>query len=120
LCGAKARVKGLSDLALSGRKFSGNAQYRKSRFVLVHGTFLLNFNLRLIERCLLMPSKQPDYREGRSHRNFTTNLNVDSRLVCAALREVWHAQDGMREPPLARIDSLVQERYGSAAWSEKF
>ncbi|HEX9788220.1 MAG TPA: lipoate--protein ligase family protein, partial [Candidatus Binatia bacterium] len=65
LCGAKVRIEGSSDLTTDGLKFSGNAQYRKSRCVLVHGTFLLSFDLRLIERYLSVPAKQPAYRDGR-------------------------------------------------------
>ncbi len=45
-------VKGQSDLTLGERKFSGNAQYRKREYVLVHGTFLLHYDFSLIERYL--------------------------------------------------------------------
>ncbi len=120
LCGAQARINGVSDLTLADRKFSGNAQYRKSTCVLVHGTFLLSFDLRLIAHCLLMPSKQPDYRRNRSHLEFITNLNIDAARLCAGLRYAWNAHDVMCETPLARIHALVRERYSSAAWTEKF
>src|SRR5689334_5328242 len=73
LAGADVRIEGISDLILAGRKFSGNAQYRKSRFVLVHGTFLLNFDLPLIADCLRMPVKQPSYRAARPHLEFIVN-----------------------------------------------
>jgi lipoate---protein ligase len=120
LCGAKAQVEGISDLAVAGRKFSGNSQYRKSRFVLVHGTVLLNLDLRWIEWCLRMPSKQPDYRRKRSHIEFVTNLNIDMAGVIAGLRETWQARDVLHEIPLPRIHALVGERYGNPAWSNKF
>lgn len=120
LCGAPVRVEGISDLTLAGRKFSGNAQYRKSRFVLVHGTFLLNLDLRLMASCLAIPTRQPDYRQHRSHIEFVANLNVDSARVRRGLRQSWQARESFNEIPLARIDALVRERYGNASWSEKF
>ena len=55
-------VSGHTDLALNGRKFSGNSQRRKKNFLLFHGTFLLDFDLALVSEFLRMPSLQPDYR----------------------------------------------------------
>ncbi|MGH7851987.1 MAG: lipoate--protein ligase family protein, partial [Candidatus Binatia bacterium] len=66
VCGVTARLEGISDLTYNGFKFSGNAQYRKARFLLVHGTFLLNFDLSVIEALLPVPAKQPAYRRMRS------------------------------------------------------
>ena len=42
-------IEGTSDLAIQGRKFSGNAQHRKRGYTLVHGSFLLHFDLALLE-----------------------------------------------------------------------
>jgi lipoate---protein ligase len=120
LCGAKTEIEGTSDLTVAGRKFSGNAQYRKSRFLLIHGTFLLHFDLRWIERCLRMPSKQPAYRRKRSHLEFIINLEINTDRVNAGLRDTWQARDDLKEVPLTRIDALVRERYGNPAWSAKF
>ena len=77
-------IQGVSDLSLAGRKFSGNAQHRKRRYTLLHGTFLLDFDIPLIEKCLLMPSKQPAYRQNRSHETFLCNLEVDVDAVSRA------------------------------------
>ena len=51
---------GHTDLAIGGLKVSGNAQRRKRRCLLFHGCFLLHMDLRLIEKALLMPSRQPE------------------------------------------------------------
>jgi lipoate-protein ligase A len=120
LCGIAARVEGISDLTLGGLKVSGNAQYRKARFVLVHGTFLLSFDLRLIEKYLPVPARQPAYRNGRSHSQFITNLNIDPASVRERLRTAWAASDFFHDVPFARIDQLVRDRYGRTEWSEKF
>jgi lipoate---protein ligase len=70
LLGAAVTVEGFTDLALNNLKFSGNAQRRKRHFLLFHGTFLLDFDLELLEKLLLPPSKQPAYRRNRSHAEF--------------------------------------------------
>jgi len=120
LIGAKTCIKGISDLTLAGRKFSGNAQYRKSQHVLVHGTFLLEFELFLVDRYLKIPAKQPDYRHNRPHLEFITNLKLESAQVREGLRNAWNAGEESAVVPLPRIETLVRERYGREEWSRKF
>jgi lipoate-protein ligase A len=120
IAGVDVRIEGISDLAVGGRKISGNAQYRKARYVLVHGTFLLNFDLSMIARFLRMPAKQPAYRQHRPHSEFTTNLNLKSAQVRACIRDGWKAAAEFCEVPFARMEALVRERYGRDEWSEKF
>src|SRR6267378_7054611 len=57
------RVQGHTDLTIAGLKFSGNSQRRRRRFLLFHGTFLLDFDIALVEALLSPPSKQPAYRQ---------------------------------------------------------
>jgi lipoate-protein ligase A len=113
-------IAGVCDLAIDGRKFSGNAQYRKRSFALLHGTFLLNFNLALAARCLRLPSKQPVYRQNRPHLQFMRNLHLDSMKVRQALREVWRATDEFNDIPALRIDDLQRSRYRRLEWTRKF
>lgn len=118
--GVTARLEGISDLTFNGLKFSGNAQYRKARSVLVHGTFLCNFDLSVIETLLPAPAKQPAYRRRRPHLEFITNLPVDPGQLCDRLKHVWGCGENLSEVPLARIDQLVRDRYGKTGWTEKF
>ena len=120
LAGVQVSMQGSSDLTVAGRKFSGNAQYRKARYVLVHGTFLLNFDLSMIARFLRMPAKQPAYREHRSHLEFITNLNLTSMQVRDCIKDGWNAVEEFPDVPLARMEALVKERYGREEWSKKF
>src|SRR5262245_30327286 len=62
-----AEQAGVSDLAIGGRKFSGNAQQRKRHHLLHHGTLLYAFDPALVGRYLKMPPRQPEYRAGRPH-----------------------------------------------------
>ena len=89
-------VNGHTDLALNGRKFSGNSQRRKKNFLLFHGTFLLNFDLALVGEFLRMPSLQPDYRASRSHDDFLVNLNLPADQVKAALQKAWSATEELK------------------------
>jgi lipoate---protein ligase len=117
---AAVQIQGVSDLALDGRKFSGNAQHRKRLCSLFHGTLLLYFDIALIETCLLMPSRQPAYRHGRSHEAFLCNLSMPPEDVRKALRNAWGAEEALHEVPFDRIEALVGERYSRQEWNFKY
>ncbi len=118
--GTKIAIQGTSDLALGRLKFSGNAQRRKRYFLLFHGTFLLFFDISLIESLLHVPSKQPPYRENRSHKNFLTNLNIPSAVIKSTLQKFWEATETIETVPYKKIEQLVKEQYGKVDWIFKF
>src|SRR5207302_6157103 len=86
-----AEQAGISDLAAAGRKFSGNAQQRKRRFLLHHGTLLYAFDLARVGRYLAAPARQPEYRAGRDHAAFLRNLDLTAAEVKRRLRTAWDA-----------------------------
>ena len=112
------QVEGHTDLAVNGVKFSGNAQRRKRDYVLFHGTFLLNFDLGLISTLLTMPSKEPEYRAGRTHDKFVQNLGASEARVKDVIRSAWNASDNKTKPPVISIELLA--KYNSAEWNFKF
>lgn len=117
----KVLVEGISDLAIGSKKFSGNAQRRRRKYLLFHGTFLLNMDLDLIEKILPIPSKQPDYRKNRSHKSFIMNLNLKPELITQTLRKIWKADQNLNHPILLKdIEALVRNRYSLLAWNHKF
>ena len=73
------QCRGTSDLAMGERKFSGNSARCRRDHLLYHGTLLYDFPLELIERCLAMPPRMPDYRVGRPHEGFVANLPLEGR-----------------------------------------
>jgi lipoate-protein ligase A len=117
LTGAHVHVSGHSDLTLDGRKFSGNAQRRRQRAVLFHGTFLLHLDMRTASRVLPMPSRQPDYRNGRTHEEFLTNLPVSRHALAAALADAWQATPVPARVPVDLVQRLAQQRYGRDSWT---
>ena len=124
----RAEICGCTDLALVTRhsslvtshKFSGNAQRRKKNYVLFHGTFLLNFDMPLIARFLRMPSKEPDYRKGRSHTDFLANLALPAEAVKTSLQKIWGAVEGMENVPEEAIALLARDKYVTKEWNFKF
>ena len=120
LLGGKVLVQGHTDLTLQGLKFSGNSQRRKRRFLLFHGSFLLNLDLALVERVLPLPSKQPRYRRGRSHKEFLTNLSLTGTEIRAALTKVWRAAEPLDGFPKDKIEQLTHDKYATDEWNLKF
>jgi lipoate-protein ligase A len=119
LIGLPVRVRGHTDLTIEARKFSGNAQRRRRRCLLFHGTFLLHLDLDLVEHCLAMPSQEPDYRGHRRHRDFVANLGVGATAVKTALRQAWGADEVLAADLGPRVERLAEERYRSAEWNQR-
>jgi lipoate---protein ligase len=108
---------GISDLAWEGRKVSGNAQQRKGRFVLHHGSLLYDFDLSAVGRYLNAPEREPAYRGGRPHASFLANLPTDSGTLKQLLAGQFSASPG--ELPLViggQVLALVAEKYCTDAW----
>lgn len=104
---------GISDLAIAGRKFSGNSQQRKRHFLLHHGTLLHGFDLDDISRYLKLPPKRPDYRADRSHRDFLMNLPDRPDEIRCCIRNQWQAAETMLDWPTDLVQRLVAEKYSS-------
>jgi len=115
---------GTSDLALidrtgttAARKFSGNSLRVKRTHFLYHGTLLYNFDLTLITACLKSPPRQPEYRQARGHREFVVNLTASWQTLESALAAAWPTQGELKDWPRARVEALVNERYGQQEWN---
>jgi len=81
VCDAFARAgvpglahRGISDIALGEKKIAGTALYRNRDMVFYHAVLNIAGDIDLISRYLLQPPREPDYRAGRSHREFVTSL----------------------------------------------
>jgi len=107
---------GICDLAVGGRKVSGNAQQRKRNTCLHHGTLLYDFDLDLIPRYLKLPTDRPEYRGGRDHLDFVRNVPATRSQLVAALRAEWNAVEERREIPLDRVGAVLRERFELPDW----
>jgi lipoate-protein ligase A len=107
---------GISDLAAGGLKFSGNAQERKRHFLLHHGTLLYDFDLSLMSRYLRLPSRQPEYRQGRGHGEFLRNLPCAAAELRDRLGLAWQADAKLEAWPKELVSQLVANKYARAEW----
>ena len=118
--GEAVAISGYTDLAWRGRKFSGNAQRRRQKFLLFHGTFLIDFDLPLLSRLLRQPEVQPSYRAQRPHLEFVTNLHCSRDAIRAALCAAWNAELPLAGIPKMEIERLAEGKYVSDEWNLKF
>lgn len=109
-------VRGISDLTIGDLKFSGNAQRRRKRFILFHGTILHGFDLQLLAACLGTPEKMPDYRADRDHSNFVTNIPVDAAALKTEIAREWQASQPMENWPREAAQHLATTRYADREW----
>ena len=116
-----AGVDGTSDLTVPGPagarlKIGGNAQRWLKSAMLHHGTLLYHFDLAAIPRFLTPPERQPDYRAGRDHAAFVTNLRASREQAMIALRDAFGATGAPPESPEATMRELMDERYTDPGW----
>jgi len=112
-----ASLQGICDLTWNDRKFSGNSLRITRRNLLYHGTILYDFDLDIIARCLKVAPRQPDYREGREHASFVTNVPVDperfaddlGRAFGVSGQQDWNSWSGP-------IRKLRRQRYDDPSW----
>jgi lipoate-protein ligase A len=116
---AAARVEGTSDLAVGGVKFSGNAQQRKRRFFLHHGTLLCGFDLALVSKYLNAPERQPEYRRDRRHAEFVANLPATVAEAKRLLAAEWRPEGAYAPIPDERVRELVAEKYARPEWNRR-
>lgn len=116
-------IHGHTDLARNvdggWQKFSGNAQRRRRRALLFHGTLLHAFDLSLLDRCLRHPSVEPAYRAGRSHAGFVTNLAVSAAELRESLRAAWPVEGPVGDFPLERVGEVAAARYRLQEWNHR-
>jgi lipoate-protein ligase A len=116
LIGQPVAVRGHTDLETGGRKLSGNAQRRGRRALLFHGTFLYAADLPLLGRVLSHPSREPDWREGRSHDTFLRNVALTRTQLCSALQQTWQTSGSRDFTGLRSATELLAARHRDAGW----
>jgi len=111
------RCRGTSDLAVDDRKVSGNSVRCRREHLLYHGTLLYDFPLELIDRCLKMPPRRPDYRADRDHGRFVTNLSLPPETIRQSLIAAWAADEPTNDWPRELTARLAAEKYGRQSWN---
>jgi len=66
--------KGISDICIGEKKILGSAMHRKANRMVYHAVLNIEEESSIIEKYLLHPKREPEYRSGRSHSMFVTSL----------------------------------------------
>jgi lipoate-protein ligase A len=121
--GCDSHIAGTSDLALATKvglqKVSGNSLRLRRDHLLYHGTLLYDANLDQIASLLRTPPRQPDYRDGRSHARFLTQLPVAGDRLREAIIAAWSPLDSTDDWPQADSLHLANEKYATDDWNHR-
>ncbi len=117
--GVAVKHKGISDLAINGKKVSGNAQKRRRNAFLHHGTLMYDFDGELMERYLKEPSDRPGYRGERTHKGFVDNIPLSKQELKNAIRKAFNGEppkDRLPERLLRATRELETTKYKASNW----
>lgn len=80
------------DLAVANKKIAGNAQSQRQGALLIHGSFLVDPDLKRIKRYLKEPEDRPSYRAERQHEDFLlplASLGFTDQTLRELLIQAW-------------------------------
>lgn len=111
------KMNGETDLTVGPKKFSGNAQRRKRKSILFHGTILYNFDLPKIPYYLSHPPKEPGYRQNRDHEQFLSNITLDINAFQNAAIQHFNAKpDPITVASLKENHADIFQKYHLKNW----
>lgn len=120
LIGVKAENQGRNDIAIQGKKFSGNAQCRMHGRVMHHGTILFDSNLEDMQQALAVDPAKIASKGVKSVRSRVTNIkeHIMSPLTIAEFKDILSdAIDKNRE---CRELTLAEQSAAEALRDNKF
>jgi lipoate---protein ligase len=112
-----ATLQGICDLTWRDCKCSGNSLRVTRDRILYHGTILYDFDLTMLSRCLLKAPRQPDYRAGRDHAAFVTNVPLNPTKLAEHLVDTFEVTERVDAASLqSEILKLRKQRYDLQRW----
>ncbi len=84
---------GISDIVSGPKKIAGTSMFRSRNYLLYQASILVNLDIEMVTNTLRHPTKEPDYRKGRSHKDFLSDIKthagfqITSDMVARALEE---------------------------------
>ena len=121
--GVEAEIQGRNDIVLSGRKFSGNAQYIKQGRIMHHGTIMFNTDLDVMWHALAAPKDKIDSKGTISKRSMVTNIkphilkDISTAEFIGALRGFMFAENDLRYYELSSHDLKVVSELQTAVYN---
>ncbi len=116
---AEIDQKGISDLAIGDDKVAGTSLFRSRHYLLYQASLLVDAHSDLMEAYLKHPSKEPDYRRARSHKDFVKGVrelasSASVSEVAAVLEEnlgtnlAFYLRDELIQPVAEEIPHLMR------------
>jgi len=68
-------MKGISDISIGDKKILGSSIYLRKKTLFYHAVLNISESIDFISKYIKHPTKEPDYRKGRSHKEFVTSLS---------------------------------------------
>ena len=126
--GIRAERTGRNDMSIGGRKFSGNAQYRREGRVMHHGTLLYDTDLDVMERALKPPIEKLRSKGVASVKGRVGNIRPWLREDFTMEQFMGRVREYMfkvyeleryelTEEELSKIRQLQAERYDRWEWN---
>ena len=126
--GITAEVNGRNDMTIEGKKFSGNAQYRRNGRVMHHGTILFDSDPGVLASALQVDEEKIKAKGVKSVRSRVTNvrplLPVDMTLpqfrqvlLESILQEMPGESYTLTPQDQAAIEAIRANRYGTWEWN---
>ena len=74
-------IRGNGDLCIGDKKILGSSIYSTKDYITYYCTLIIRGNINLISKYLLHPSKEPEYRQGRTHEDFITSIEANGNIA---------------------------------------
>jgi lipoate-protein ligase A len=92
---ARLNQRGISDVVDGQRKVAGTSLFRSRHYLLYQASLLVEARLGEITRYLRHPSREPDYRSGRQHADFITDVSAVVGEPLAPAQVAAHLEDAL-------------------------
>jgi lipoate-protein ligase A len=127
--GAEASFEPINDIAVGGRKVSGNAQTRRRGCLLQHGTVLLGLDSELMFTLLRIPAEKLKGRAAEARSRVASLSDILGREIpygeaaealARGFELAWGAElvrSGFSASELAEARRLAEERFSTREWN---
>jgi len=105
-----------NDFVLGSKKCGGNAQYIQKERWLLHTSFLWDYCPDKMQ-LLLHPKKTPQYRDGRPHTDFLTNMSTlfsEKGTLVSQLKNALFARFSCKEIALEEVTEALTRAHRQA------
>jgi lipoate-protein ligase A len=126
--GVNAEFNSRNDIAIDGKKFSGNSQYARRGRILHHGTILFNSKLATIQSALNVKKDKIESKGVKSVKSRVTNIadylsdnytlhDFKKALVAAMFKDDNLMEISLTDVERQAVEKLKDEKYATWEWN---